>query len=420
LEDSERSARRDFHLALPFGIVPGLGVLVSFALSRREVSGVWGRRIRWLALVDLLVVLAVASFAVFGPPQAPLAIGKGRIGITPAGALNGVGVESVAPSSPAARAGLLQGDVILSVDGKPVHSSQELIAELDEKQVELVVRRAGEQLHVLVTPEKRAVELFFVQPAEQQKWEPWIFIQLGLTLAALGFLALRARSRGVSVLPPALMLGVLIFASLVQQGTAWAISRRMGGFSAFAWLASTLIFTASMLCAAALALRIAVRRGLVPAPHWNPPEPALVARGLLYVVSFGARAGVLAWAFWSATRLLRFLPAQDPWGAVEQLPPLAAMLFALGAVAIAPAAEEILFRGLFLPWLEHLFEPRVALLVSAAVFALQHIVYGPGAAFIVVVGLVLGWARQRTGGLAAPIFIHTVNNALVTLLRLGH
>jgi CAAX prenyl protease-like protein len=38
-------------------------------------------------------------------------------------------------------------------------------------------------------------------------------------------------------------------------------------------------------------------------------------------------------------------------------------------------------------------------------------------ASIVIIGLALGWARQRSGGLAAPLFIHTAFNGASLLLR---
>ena len=423
MNDSERNARRDFHLALPFGIIPGVGVLVSFALTRREGFGIWARRIRRLAAVDLLVLLGATALFAFRPPEVPQ-VPRTHIGIVPSAApADGVALEAIFPESPAERAGLKAGDVILSVDGLRVRSVNDFITVINlrpQDPRELTVRRAQSELRIAVTPE-RQMGMFVVQPVPTgtTAWRPWVLFQAGLTIAALIGLALRARAKQVSMLPAVLILGVLVFSSLVQQLVYWLVSRKLGGFTTFGWLVSTMVASGALLGAAAWALWFAVRRAIVPAPNWNPPEFSLIGRGLLYVISFGARAGVLAWALWSVTGLLRFFPAEDPWGPADGLPTVGALLFAADAVAIAPLAEELLFRGLFLPWLERLFTPGNALLVSAAVFGLQHIAYGPGVAFIIVVGLVLGWARQRTGGLAAPLFIHTVNNGLVTLLRLS-
>jgi membrane protease YdiL (CAAX protease family) len=425
VNESEQSFRRDFHFALPFGIIPGLGALVSFLLARRAAAagGAWARRLKQLAGIDVLVLVCVSMMFIWAPSLQPARhAAKVHIGIQPKESPGGVGVESLSPGWPAERAGLKAGDVLLAVDGVAIHKPNDLIDELNRRPQEpreLSVQRGESKLQITVTPAK-GIGLFTPQGAGTRASLPlWSIAQIALTIVALFWLALRARARQVPVLPAVLILGTFVFGTAVQQLTGWAVGKKLGGVSTGGWLISTLAFAVSLLAASAWSLRLSVRRGIVPAPHWNPPPPALVGRGLLYVVSLGARAGVLAWAFWSLTGLIRFLPATDPWGLGDELPQSGAMFFALGAVAIGPAAEEILFRGVFLPWLERFFTARQALLVSAGVFGLQHIAYGPGAAYIVVIGLVLGWARQRTGGLAAPLFIHTVNNACVTLLRLA-
>jgi membrane protease YdiL (CAAX protease family) len=44
-----------------------------------------------------------------------------------------------------------------------------------------------------------------------------------------------------------------------------------------------------------------------------------------------------------------------------------------------------------------------------------HLQYGFGAHVVFLYGLMLSWARLRTGGLSAPIVMHMVINALATL-----
>jgi regulator of sigma E protease len=69
-----------------------------------------------------------------------------------------IGVQSVAPGTPAARAGLQSGDAIVSVDGHPFHTVTSLLAYMQEgkgKPIALVIRRNGALLPpVMVSPAK--------------------------------------------------------------------------------------------------------------------------------------------------------------------------------------------------------------------------------------------------------------------------
>ncbi len=95
-------------------------------------------------------------------------------------------------------------------------------------------------------------------------------------------------------------------------------------------------------------------------------------------------------------------------------------MIAFGAVVLAPVGEETLFRGVLLPWLRRFLSPDAAAWASAWVFAVAHLRYGPHVLVVVLYGLVLAWARMRTGRLRAPIALHMIINAValgVTLLR---
>jgi len=63
-------------------------------------------------------------------------------------------IRMVKPGSPAEKAGLRQGDVILSVDGRPIYLYQfvEFLEKNPNRELEFVVNRQGETLNLRVTP----------------------------------------------------------------------------------------------------------------------------------------------------------------------------------------------------------------------------------------------------------------------------
>jgi len=77
-------------------------------------------------------------------------------------ASGGAQVENVAPNSPADRAGLRQGDLIVGFDGKPVHSTDDLLNFLDGSAIgrdaELRVRRGRGDLSMRVRPQEQPAE----------------------------------------------------------------------------------------------------------------------------------------------------------------------------------------------------------------------------------------------------------------------
>ena len=99
------------------------------------------------------------------------------------------------------------------------------------------------------------------------------------------------------------------------------------------------------------------------------------------------------------------------------------VLFVVGAVIFAPLVEELLFRGVLLRALLRKFEPAVAILVSAVVFALVHYIGDPNTLpflpALAGLGAVLAVTALRTGDLSASIFIHAGFNLTTTVLFLA-
>jgi membrane protease YdiL (CAAX protease family) len=88
---------------------------------------------------------------------------------------------------------------------------------------------------------------------------------------------------------------------------------------------------------------------------------------------------------------------------------------AVSIVLLAPLAEEVLFRGLLFGALQKWLTARGTIILTAAIFALVHM----QAAYFVpifLLGLILGWARHKSGSLAVPMLLHVLNNGFSLLL----
>jgi len=89
----------------------------------------------------------------------------------------------------------------------------------------------------------------------------------------------------------------------------------------------------------------------------------------------------------------------------------------LGVGIMAPIFEELLLRGVLLGGLRHVLDEHAAIALSAGVFTLMHVQYTWGVLLLVLaLGVVLGYARTRTGSLLVPIALHLANNVLSVLL----
>jgi membrane protease YdiL (CAAX protease family) len=87
----------------------------------------------------------------------------------------------------------------------------------------------------------------------------------------------------------------------------------------------------------------------------------------------------------------------------------------IAAVLIAPAAEEILFRGLLYPTIKQAGYPRLAIWITALLFGAIHMNL---ATFIplTVLALLLIWIYEKTGNLLASVTAHAVFNLINFLM----
>ena len=99
------------------------------------------------------------------------------------------------------------------------------------------------------------------------------------------------------------------------------------------------------------------------------------------------------------------------------------VLFFIGAVVFAPVVEELLFRGVLLRALLRRFQPVVAVLGSAVIFALVHYVGDPNTLpflpALAGLGALLAVVTLRSGDLSTAIFIHAGFNLTTTILFLA-
>ena len=86
------------------------------------------------------------------------------------------------------------------------------------------------------------------------------------------------------------------------------------------------------------------------------------------------------------------------------------IFFVVMAVAVAPVAEEILFRGILYPAIKQIGHPRAAAIGTALLLALFHVNLLTFAS-LTAVALVLIALYEFTDNLLAPITAHAVFNA---------
>ncbi len=99
--------------------------------------------------------------------------------------------------------------------------------------------------------------------------------------------------------------------------------------------------------------------------------------------------------------------------ATAHFPPLLWFAF----VVVAPVTEELFFRGFMFKGIRHSsVGPAGAVVLTSLAWALMHAQYDVyGIAIIFLGGLLLGYARLRSGSLYVPIAMHILQNIVATL-----
>ena len=218
-----------------------------------------------------------------------------------------------------------------------------------------------------------------------------------------------------------LALGIVVavqtaFAFAYAMGTMRSTSpeelgRRLEALASNGDIVSVGTILSSAACLLLLIGVVKLKRGATLADYFpfDMPAPRMIARWVVIALALIAAYDLACLAVGRP-----IVPdfSRSVWATAGDRTTLVAAI-----VVVAPVFEEILFRGFLLAGLvaSRLGEFGAVLLSSVAwaVIHLQYDIYG--AAFIVGVGFLLGYARLRTGSLAVPIILHMLVNAVSTI-----
>jgi membrane protease YdiL (CAAX protease family) len=112
-------------------------------------------------------------------------------------------------------------------------------------------------------------------------------------------------------------------------------------------------------------------------------------------------------------------PAQQVSQTVEDATGAGLALLVISVVLVAPAVEELLFRGALLRALQRRFSAPMAVFVSAAIFAGIHVLGDPDSGYVIpallLLGLVSGYQAVKRGDLSRCVLLHMGFNLLSTI-----
>jgi membrane protease YdiL (CAAX protease family) len=426
--------RLHFHIVLGMIFIPCLSAGFGWTLAVSDVLNsyatraqrLWSRLLVALVLVDSLIVMGslwqASNPEEFKKLTSMPAFPKAQFGVVfePEQRDAEPVVARLLPDSPAEKAGILSGDRIVSVDGIEMKTQEDVVALFARSEPgvvrKIVVRSDGDDHEIDVAPAARhRVGLFEPLPGADRSWVPNLLPFLPALLAgaiawAVGRRLFQDRGRCWPALLAALVVG---------EGISTIVARLLEALLGGASVGTFLI--AAGLNVALLGLLSLAARRLVPDPRGEAaaePRRSVVRayfRGLFYGIT-----GVIRMGFLLLLLDLLLFGAKGMNNPIQQvveatrLGVSGSLLLVVVTVLLAPIGEELLFRGFLLPRLLAQKGPVWAVGISALVFALLHPQYGLYMPVVLVYGIVLGWARVRTGGLLAPILLHLTINGVVT------
>ncbi len=177
-------------------------------------------------------------------------------------------------------------------------------------------------------------------------------------------------------------------------------------------VAGQMLFLIGGLIVAATTFRAGLVRGLgLSVRHW----PWDTIRGVVaYLAVFPVCIGLLLLTiYFLPEKLIR---QHELLTSIKTVSPFWQAVVIFSAVVLAPISEEIFFRGLFQSMIrKYTGRPWVAIITSAALFAVFHFACPQTIPALLALGIVLGYNYARTGRLLAPILIHAIFNTVTII-----
>jgi membrane protease YdiL (CAAX protease family) len=395
-----------------------IDVLNSYATRSQRL---WSRLLVALVLVDSLILMGLMTLE----PEdlktlaAAASLPKAQFGIVfePEQRDAPPVVTRPLPDSPAEKAGIRPGDRIVSIDGKETATQGDVILEFARSEPDvvrkIVVRSDGDDHEVDVAPlARRRLDLFEPLPGAERGRTSGLGAFLPALLAAVLAWLVGRRWFGDRGWGWPAMLLILAAVEAVSMLAGRLLEAGLGGTSVGSLMISMCVGGAALPALTLLASRLLADPRIAALGETRRPAVRAYFRGLFYGATGASRMMfllILADIFWFGSR-----GPNNPIQQVVEATRLGAVgkvLLLVDTVLLAPIGEELLFRGFLLPRLLVQKGPVWAVGASAVVFALLHPQYGLYMPLMLVYGVVLGWARVRTGGLRASILLHMTLNA---------
>lgn len=138
-------------------------------------------------------------------------------------------------------------------------------------------------------------------------------------------------------------------------------------------------------------------------------NPVVKDKGQIYLYCFAVIVGYRFFADHSLSYLMDMMPVSEALESFQSQMEVAWLPALVLIVFIAPLVEEVIFRGIMLEGLLKKYDYRVAVFISALLFAVMHFNWIQGVNTFVL-GLVISYVYYLTRSVKVAIVVHFMNN----------